>query len=57
MACEKRRGGGETKVTHWWWNEEVKEAVSRREDSHMAMCRSVTEQNSNRYQSMNNKGN
>ena len=28
-----------------WWNEEVKEAVSRKEDAHKAMCKNSTEEN------------
>ena len=46
-----RRGKGDT----WWWNEEVKEAVSRRKDAQKAMCWNSTEENNRRYESMKNK--
>ena len=36
----------------WWLNEEVKEAVSRKKDSHKAMCKNSTEENKRRYISM-----
>ena len=57
-ACDemqgKKRGGG--KVDTWWWNEEVKEAVSRKKEAHKAMCQNSTEENKGRYESMKNKG-
>ena len=34
--CWKKRG--RSKGDTWWWNEEVKEAVSRKKDAHKAMC-------------------
>ena len=36
-VCGKRRGR-RSKGDTWWWNEEVKDAVSRRKDAHKAMC-------------------
>ena len=43
-----------TKGDAWWWNEEVKEAVSRKKDAHKAMCWNSTEENKRRYESMKN---
>ena len=48
MYGEKR--GGDT----CWWNEEVKEAVSRKK-GHKAICLSSTEENKRRHKSMKNK--
>ena len=47
MVCWKkigRRSKGDT----WWWNEEVKEAVSRKKEAHMAMCWNSIEENNRR---------
>ena len=33
----------------WWWNEEVKKAVSRKKDANMAMCLNSNEENKRRY--------
>ena len=41
----------------WWWNEEVKEAVSRKKEVHKVMCQNSTEENKRRYRSMKNKAN
>ena len=41
----------------WWWNEEVKEAVSRKKEAHKVMCQKSTEENKRRYISMKNKAN
>ena len=38
----------------WWWEEEMKEAVSRKKDAHKAMCQNNTE-NTRRYKGMKNK--
>ena len=53
MCGKKRwwRSKGDT----WWWNEEVKEAVSRKRDAHNAMCLNSTLVNERRYKSMKNK--
>ena len=40
-----RRNEGDT----WWWNEKVKEAVSRKREAHKAMCQNSTEENKMRY--------
>ena len=54
MRCEGRRGEQKLGDT-WWWNEEVKEAVSGKKDAHKAMCRNNTDENKRRYKSMKNK--
>ena len=60
MACVEvcgkkrcRRNKGET----WWWNEELKEAVSRKKDAHKVTCKYITEENKRRYKGMKNKAN
>ena len=60
MACDEvygkkrwRRSKGDT----WWWNEEVKEAVSRKKEAHMAMCQNSTEENRRSYKNIWNKAN
>ena len=35
--------------SRWWWNDEVKEAISRKKDTHKAMCQNDTEENKRRY--------
>ena len=40
---------GRRKGDKWWWNEEVKEAVSRKKEVHKAMCQNSTEENKRRY--------
>ena len=52
--CEKKRGR-RTKGDIWQWNEEVKEAVSRKKESHKAICKNSTEEKKRRYKSMKNK--
>ena len=46
-----RRSKGDT----WWWNDEVKEAVSRKEETHRVMYQNNTEGNKRRYDNMKNK--
>ena len=46
---------GRSKVDTWWSNEEVKEAISRKNDAQKPMCRNSTEGNMNRYKSMKSK--
>ena len=45
MRCVGGRGEGDT----WWWNEEVKEAVSIKKDAHWSMCQNSTEENKRRH--------
>ena len=33
---------GGSKGDTWWWNEEVKDAVSMKKNAHKAMCRNST---------------
>ena len=56
-VCGKKRKkrGRRSKRDMWWWNEEVKEAVSRKKDPHKAMCWNSTAENKRRYKSMKNK--
>ena len=57
-ACDevswKNRGRRSEGYT-WQWDKEVMEAISRKEDAHMAMCRNGTFGNKNRYVSMKQK--
>ena len=39
----------------WWWNEEVKESVSRKKDASNVMLRNSTEENKRRYKGMISK--
>ena len=58
MACDEvcgKKRGRKSKGDTWWWNEEVKEAVSRRKEAHKAMCQNSTEENKRRCKSMKNK--
>ena len=43
-VCEMKRGR-KNKGDIWWWNEEVKDIVSRKKDLHMVMCWNSTEEN------------
>ena len=47
----RKRSKGDT----WWWNEEVKEAVSIKKEAHKAMCQNSTEENKRRNKSMKNR--
>ena len=38
----------------WWWNEEVKEAVSRKKDAHKAMYQNSIGENKRRLKSLKN---
>ena len=55
QVCEKKRGT-RSKGDTWRWNEEVKDAVSRKKEAHKAMCQNSTE-NKRRCESMKNKSN
>ena len=58
QACDevyrKKRGRG-SKGDTWWWNEEVKEAVSRKNEAHKAICQNSIAENKRRYIGMKNK--
>ena len=54
--CEKKRRNRSRGDT-WWWNEEVKETVSRKKEAHKAMCQNSTLENKRRYEGMKNKAN
>ena len=49
-VCGKKRGG--SKGDKWWWNEKVKEAVSRKKEAHKVMCQNSTEENKRRHKSV-----
>ena len=53
-VCGKR---GRSKRDMWLWNEELREAVSRKKEAHKAMCQKSTEENKRSYKSMKNKAN
>ena len=53
-VCGEKRGR-RSKGNTWWWNEEVKKAVSRNKEAHKAMCQNSTEENKGMYKSMKNK--
>ena len=53
-VCGKKRER-RCKGERWWWNEEVKEAVSRKKDAHRAMCQNNAVEKKRRYRSMKNK--
>ena len=55
-VCGKKRGK-RSKGDKWWHNEEVKEAVSKKEEAHKAMYQNSTEGNKWRHKSMKNKAN
>ena len=46
-------GGRRSKVDTWWWNEETKKAVSRKKETHKAICQNSME--NKRYKSLKNK--
>ena len=47
-VCGKK-SGRRSKGDTLWWNEEVKEAVSRKKVTHKAMCQNSTEENKRRH--------
>ena len=49
------KSGRRSKGYTWWWNEKVKEAVSRKKDAHKAICQNSNEENKRRHKSMKNK--
>ena len=53
-VCGKKRGRRNKGAT-WWWNEEVKEAVSREKEAHKVMSQNSAEENKRRYESTKTK--
>ena len=53
-ACDKKMGRI-SKGDTWWWNEEVKEAASRKNGAHKMMCENSAEENKRKHKSMKNK--
>ena len=51
--CGKK--SGRNKGDKWWYNEEVKDAKSRKKDAHKAMCMNSTDDNRNKQKNTNNK--
>ena len=51
----RKKWGRGSKGDTWWWNEELKGAVSGKKDAHNAMCQCSTEENRWRYEWMKNK--
>ena len=52
-VCGKKRGR-RSKGDTCWWNEDVKEAVSRKKDSHKVMRQNSTKENKRRHRIMKN---
>ena len=50
-----KKRGWNSKGDTWWWNDEVKEELSRKKEVHKAMCQNSTEKNNRRSKSMMNK--
>ena len=44
-----------TKGDTWWWNEEVKKAVSLKKEAHKVMCQSSAEENKRWYEGIGNE--
>ena len=53
-VCGKKRGRKSKDYT-WCWNEEVKEAISRKKDTHKAICRNSIEENKKYYNGIKNE--
>ena len=52
-VCGKKIG--RSKGDTLWWNEEVKEAISRNKNAYKVMCQNSTEDNNRKHTSMKNK--
>ena len=51
-ACDEvcwRKSGSKSEGDAWWWDEEVKEAVSMKKESHKAMYQNSTEESKRKY--------
>ena len=53
-VCGKKKGRRDQGDTRWW-NEDVKEAIARKQDAHKEMRKSGTKANKARYQNMKNR--
>ena len=53
-VCGKSRGRLSKEDT-WWWNEDVKEAVSRKKDAHKTVCQDNTDENMKMHKCMEDK--
>ena len=49
------KNGRKSKVDAWWMNKEMKEAVSRKKETHKVMCQNSTEEIKRRNKSMKSK--
>ena len=57
-ACDEMCGkmmGRKSKGDTWWWNDKVKEAMSRKKDAHNVICLNSTEERKKRYENMKYK--
>ena len=57
-SCDEvcgKKSGMRSKDDTWWWNEEVKEAVSRKKETHKTMCQNNAEEHKLMYKSLTNK--
>ena len=52
-VCGKTRGKSIRGDT-WWWNDQVKEAITRRKDAYKELCKNGTDENKARYKNMKN---
>ena len=53
-VCGKKKGRRDQGDT-WWWKEDVKEAIARKNDAQKEMCKSRTEANKARYKNRKNQ--
>ena len=53
-VCGKKKGRRHQGDT-WWWNEDVKKAIARKNDAQKEMRKSGTEANKARYKNMKNR--
>ena len=55
-VCGQKRGMKSKRDTRYW-NEDVKEAISRKRDAHKTMCKNSTEKNWNTHDKSGYKSN
>ena len=51
-VCGKKKGRRDQGDTYWW-NEDMKEAITRMKDAHKEICKSGSEANKAKYKNMN----